>query len=76
MNININWKRIKWLSPVVAFNENTELIYGRYDYFDKDNFDNPHQVYNVEKESFESCFAVKKITEEMLFKYICHEKRS
>jgi hypothetical protein len=65
-----NFRKIKRLLPIVAFNENAELIYGRYDFFDKDNIDNPHQIYNIQSEYFESCFAVKEITEGILLEYI------
>ena len=66
-------QRIKRLQPVVAFNEQDEVIYGRYDVYNQHSPDgNPHVVCD-RNGNFHDCFAVRKLTEEQYTAYLLED---
>ncbi len=63
-------KRIKKLQPVVAFNEQGEIIYGRYDVYNELEPDGNNHVVCDNWGYFHDCYAVRIITEEQYIQHI------
>ena len=70
--------RIPRLCPVVGLDENVIIVYGRYEVYNENNEDNPHEII-IEEDyvtiNIVNCFAVKKLTEEHYIQFLLREER-